>query len=324
MQYRQLGTAGMKVSVVGLGSYLTIGMSIDEDTARSTVRKAYDLGINFFDTANAYNNGEAEKALGTNLAEFPRSSLVIASKVFAPMGEGPNDRGLGAKHVFEECQASLRRLKTDYLDLYQCHRPDPAAPLEETVRAMEDLARQGKILYWGTSEWPAWLIARANAIAASCHFRPAVSNQPRYSLLYRHPEAELWQYCRANGIGNVVFSPLAHGVLTGKYAPGQPPPAGTRAADPKQNAVMMDLYWNDECLEKAQEFKRIAEGMGIKPSQLALAWVLRRPEVSSAIMGASKVYQVEDNVAAAEVTIPDETLEQLDELFPGPGETYPI
>jgi len=323
MQYRKLGSAGVKLSAIGLGSYLTIGMSIDDDAAKATIRKAYELGVNFFDTANAYNKGQAEIALGKHLAEFPRGSLVIATKVYAPMGDGPNDRGLSAKHIFEQCHASLRRLNVDYVDLYQCHRPDGQVPLEETVRAMEDLARQGKILYWGTSEWPAWMIAKANAIASASGARPAVSNQPRYSLLFRRPEAELFQYCRCEGIGNVVFSPLAHGVLTGKYQPGQDPPAGTRAADPKQNMVIKAMYWKDEYLAKALEFKSIARSMGMTAARLALAWVLRRPEVTSAIMGATKVSQVEDNVAAAEVEVPDDVTAKLDELFPGPGEAYP-
>ncbi len=323
MQYRQLGSAGVKFSMVGLGSYLTIGMSLDEDVARATIRKAYELGINFFDTANAYNNGEAEIALGKLLAEFTRDSLVIATKAWAPMGEGPNDRGLSAKHLFEQCNASLRRLNVDYIDLYQCHRPDSSTPLEETVRVMEDLARQGKILYWGTSEWPAWMIAKANAIATASGARPAVSNQPRYSLLYRQPEAELFPYCAAEGIGNVVFSPLAHGILTGKYQPGQDPPAGTRAADPKQNMVINAMYWTDEILQSALQLKSLAEGMGITAAQLALAWVLRQPAVTSVIMGASKVSQVEDNVAAADVEIPDDVVAKLDELFPGPKVTYP-
>lgn len=324
MQYRSLGSAGAKVSAIGLGSYLTIGMSIDEDGSRDTVRRAYDLGINFFDTANAYNNGQAEEALGRLLPDFPRSSIFLASKVWAPMGDGPNDRGLSAKHIFEQCHASLARLQTDYLDLYQCHRPDPGTPIAETVRAMEDLARQGKILYWGTSEWPAWMIERARAVAEQIGARGPVSNQPRYSLMYRHPEAELLQYCEVAGIGNVVFSPLAHGVLTGKYTPGQEAPAGTRAADPKQNSVVKRMYWTDELLEKALEFKRLAGELGVSAAQLALAWVLRRSEVSSAIMGASKVSQVEDNAAAADVAIPDDLLATLDETFPGPGVNYPL
>lgn len=324
MEYRQLGDAGIKVSVLGMGSYLTIGMSIDDGTSQAIVQRAYDLGVNFFDTANGYNHGEAEKVLGKQLADFPRDSLVIATKAWAPMGDGPNDAGLSAKHLFEQCHASLKRLNIDYIDLYQCHRPDAGTPLEETVRVMEDLARAGKILYWGTSEWPAWLIAQANAIADRNHFRPAISNQPRYNLMYRQPEAELFQYCRNNRIGNVVFSPLAHGVLTGKYTPGQAPAQDTRAADPAQNAVMMQMYWSDEKLASAQKFKGIAESMGLKPSQLALAWTLRRPEISSAIMGASKVSQLEENIAAVEIDIPDDILKALDELFPGPPETYPL
>ncbi|OHB75063.1 MAG: voltage-gated potassium channel [Planctomycetes bacterium RBG_16_64_10] len=324
MQYRRLGQAGIQVSAIGLGSYLTIGMSIDEAMSRATIHKAYELGINFFDTANAYNQGEAEHVLGRHLAGFRRASLVIATKVYAPMADGPNDRGLSAKHIYEQCHASLKRLQVDYLDLYQCHRPDAATPLAETVQAMEDLARQGKILYWGTSEWPAWLIAKAHAIAHARGARRAVSNQPRYSLLYRQPEAELFQFCRAEGVGNVVFSPLAHGILTGKYTPGAEPPAGTRAADPKQNMILKRLYWRQDYLEKAQQLKRHATAMQVSAAQLALAWVLLRPEVSSAIIGATRVSQVEENAAAAELAIPADIRRDLDELFPGPSETYPI
>jgi aryl-alcohol dehydrogenase-like predicted oxidoreductase len=323
MVYRQLGKAGAKLSVIGLGSYLTIGFRLEAGVARDTIRRAYELGMNFFDTANAYNEGQAEETLGRCLADFPRASLFVATKVFAPMGEGPNDRGLSAKHIYEQCHASLRRLRMDYVDLYQCHRPDLSTPLEETVRTMDDLARQGKILYWGTSEWPAWMIAEANSIARQIGAREAVSNQPRYNLLYRVPEMELFQYCRHANIGNVVFSPIAHGVLTGKYAPGHPPPAGTRAADPQQNMVIMNMYWKEEYLQKALAFKSIAQEIGLTGSQLALAWILRRKEVASAIIGASKVGQVEENAKAAEVVIPPDVLVKLDTLFPGPKESYP-
>ncbi len=324
MKYRRLGDTGMRFSEIGLGSYLTIGMSIDESEAEKTVRRAFDLGINFFDTANVYNNGMAEETLGKLLRDFPRHSFCLASKAFGPMGEGPNDRGLSAKHLNEQCEASLKRLGVDYLDLYQCHRPDGNTPIGETVRTMDDLARSGKILYWGVSEWPAWLIERARSVAIQIGARPPVSDQPRYSLMYRKPEAELFQYCREAGIGNVVFSPLAHGVLTGKYEPGKEPAKGTRAADPKQNAVLKNLYWSDELLEKAQELAAIAGEMGVKPAQLALAWVLRREELTSTIIGASKVAQVEENAAAVDVEIPDDVLEKIESLFPGPGETYPI
>lgn len=324
MEYRRLGNSGLRVSAIGLGSFLTIGMSIDDETSRATVRRAYELGVNFFDTANAYNKGQAEIVLGKCLSEFPRSSLVIASKVYAQMGDGPNDRGLRAKHVIEQCDASLKRLGIDYLDLYQCHRPVKDTPIEETVRAMEDLARRGKILYWGTSNFPGWMISEANRAADRMGARSAISNQPRYSLLYRVPEMELFQYCRYAGIGNVVYSPLAHGVLSGKYAPGQPPAAGTRAANDKTNTVIKNMYWSDEKLQAVQQLRKLAEGMGATTPQLALAWVLRRPEISSAITGASKISQVEDNVAAAAIRIPDDVLQQIEKLFPGPEENYPL
>ncbi len=324
MQYRQLGTTGARLSVIGLGSYLTIGMSIDKETAAATVRKAHELGINFIDTANAYNEGKAEESLGAILEDFPRSSIFLATKVWAPMGTGPNDKGLSAKHIYEQCHASLRRLRTDYIDLYQCHRPDLSTPLEETVRTMEDLARAGKILYWGTSEWPPWMIEMARGIARAIGARPPVSNQPRYSALYRQPEAELFPYCRASGIGNVVFSPLAHGMLTGKYAPGKEPPAGTRAADPKQNAVMMNLYWNEEMLQKSVDFAALAREAGFAPAQLALAWIHRRSEVVSTIIGVTKVEQLEDNVKASEMTVSEDLLAKVDKILPGPGEPYPL
>lgn len=323
MKYRQLGNAGVRVSAIGLGSYLTIGMSIDEKIGRATFDKALELGINFIDTADAYNNGEAERALSGLLSGINRQDIVLATKAYSPMSENPNDQGLSAKHLFEGCHNSLRRLGVDYLDLFQCHRPDSSVPLAETVRVMDDLKRQGKILYWGTSEWPAWMIAEANAIADRNGFAPAVSNQPRYNLYYRHPEMELWPFCAKNGIGNVVFSPLAHGILTGKYQPGQPPDAGTRAADPKQNSVMMNLYWTEPNLKKSQQFSAIAAEMGVRPSQLALAWVLRRSEVSSAIIGATKVAQLEENVTAVDIAIADDVLAKLDEVFPPMVETYP-
>ena len=324
MEYRSLGKAGVRLSVIGLGSYLTIGNKLTDETARDTIRRAYDLGVNFYDTADAYNRGEAEKALGRCLADFPRSGLVIATKAWAPMGPGPNDRGLSAKHLAEACNASLERLGVDYVDLYQCHRPDAATPIEEVVRAMEDLARAGKILYWGVSEWPAWLIAEANGVAKRAGARPIVSNQPRYSLLYRQPEAELLPYCRRAGIGNVVFSPLAHGLLTGKYTDRDAPPAGTRAADPDTNMVIKKLYWTDECIRKSQELKALSAEMGVTAAQLSLAWTLRNKEVTSAIIGATKTTQVEENVKAADIRIPDDVLAKLDELFPGPAETYPL
>ena len=319
MKYRQMGRWGVKLSCVGLGSYLTIGYKCDEETSRDTIRAAYEGGINFFDTANAYNRGGAEEMLGKCLADYDRSSVFVLTKVWAPMGDGPNDSGLSAKHIFEQCHASLRRLRMDYVDLYMCHRPDSETPLDETVRAMEDLARQGKVLYWGVSEWPAEMMAWANGIARQMGARCIGVDQPRYSLLYRYPESLLFPTLREEGIGCVCFSPLAHGMLTGKYNPGKPAPKGTRAADPDQNAVMKKLYWTDENMRKGKKLAKIAKDMGVTAAQLALAWCLRQGEVTSVIIGASKVSQVEENMKAADIEIPDDVLAKLDKLYPPPS-----
>ncbi len=320
MQYRNLGKWGVKLSTIGLGSYLTIGMHVDDETAAECVKTAFDGGINWIDTANAYNDGEAEIALGKILQDYDRDSYVLATKVWAPMGDGPNDSGLSAKHINEQCEASLRRLQTDYIDLYQCHRPDPDTPLEETVRTMDDLARQGKILYWGVSEWPAEMIQEACDLAKMMNCRPPVSNQPRYSLMWRDPEESVFPACLKNGLGNVVFSPLAHGVLTGKYEPGEPPPEGTRAADESQNSILMNLYWTDENLEKVQQMKEMAGDLGLTCAQLAMVWSLRHDALTSVISGVTKVSQLEDNLGAAEAEIPDDVYEMLCEMFPGPVE----
>jgi voltage-dependent potassium channel beta subunit len=320
MRYRQMGTTGLRLSCLGLGSYLTIGYKCDEETSRDTIRVAYENGINFFDTANAYHKGEAEKALGKHLKAYPRSSLAVLSKVFSPMGTGPNDRGLSAKHIFEQCHASLDRLGMDYLDIYMCHRPDPSVPLEETIRAMEDLARQGKILYWGVSEWSPQDMVKAQAVAQRINARPIGVNEPRYNLLYRFPEPEVFPTTAAEGIGNVVFSPLAHGMVTGKYPPGQDAPEGTRAADPDQNAVIKALYWTEENKIKGQKLAEIAEGMGVTGAQLSIAWCLRRSEVTSVIIGATRVAQVEENLKAAEIDLPEDVVEQLEDLYPPSGD----
>jgi aryl-alcohol dehydrogenase-like predicted oxidoreductase len=316
MKYRQMGKWGLRLSSLGLGSYLTIGFKNDEDTSRDTIRLAYDQGINFFDTANAYNKGEGERVLGKHLKHYPRSSVVILSKVWAPMGPGPNDRGLCAKHIYEQCHASLKRLDTEYMDIYMCHRPDPSTPLEETIRAMEDLARQGKILYWGVSEWSPALMTRANAVAREIGARGIGVSEPRYNLLYRYPERDVFPTTATEGIGNVVFSPLAHGMLTGKYPPGQPAPAGTRASDPDQNAVMMGMYWNEEYKARGQELVKIAGQMGVAASQLAIAWCLRRPEVTSVILGARSVAQLQETLKASEIEIPEDVLARLEALYP--------
>ena len=319
MEYRQLGKWGVRVSSLGLGSYLTIGFTCDEKSSRDMMRVAYENGINYFDTANAYNAGEGERVLGECLADFPRSDLVVLTKVWAPMGKGPNDRGLSAKHIREQCDASLKRLGMDYVDIYMCHRPDPSAPLEETMRAMEDLARAGKILYVGVSEWPATLMIRANAIARDLGLRPIAVSQPRYSLLYRYPEPLLFQTTSEEGIGNVVFSPLAHGMLTGKYKRGEEPPKGSRAGDDRQNAVIRKMYWTDENMAKGQELALIAGELGVSAAELALAWCLNNPNVSSVILGASNVAQLRQNLKAADLKVPAEVLARLDALYPAPA-----
>lgn len=318
VKYKQMGKWGVQLSRLGLGSYLTIGYKCDEETSAKLINLAYDRGINFFDTANAYNHGKAEECLGRHLRKFPRSSLFVLTKVYAPMGDGPNDRGLSAKHLFEQCHASLRRLKMDYVDLYMCHRYDESTPLEETVRALEDLARQGKILYWGVSEWTAAQMVRGNAVARELGARPIGVNQPRYNLLWRYPEKEVFPTTRAEGIGNVIFSPLAHGMLTGKYPPGQDAPPGTRAADPDQNSVIKNLYWTEENKKKGQAFATIAKEMGVTAAELAIAWCLRNPAVTSVILGARKVEQLEENLKALDVKIPDDVAKKLEELYPAP------
>lgn len=324
MEYRNLGKWGVKLSTIGLGSYLTIGMHVDDETAAECVQVAFDGGINWIDTANAYNRGGAEIALGKILRDYDRDDYVLATKVWAPMGDGANDRGLSAKHVYEQCHASLKRLQTDYIDLYQCHRPDPETPLEETIRIMDDLARAGKILYWGVSEWPAALIQEACDLAKMMGARPPVSNQPRYSLLYREPEEQVFPTCLHNGLGNVVFSPLAHGVLTGKYEPGQAPPEGTRAADDTQNKIMMDMYFSDEQLRTVQTMKEMAGDLGLTCAQLAIAWCLQHPAVTSVISGVTRASQLEDNLGAAEAEIPADVLSALDRMFPaGPESKAP-
>ncbi len=320
MEYRQLGRWGPRVSVLGLGSYLTLGEKTDLATARQMVRQAYEAGINFFDTANGYAAGRAEEVLGACLADLPRSGVFVITKVFVPVGLGPNERGLSAKHIREQCEASLRRLKLDYVDVYMCHRPDPATPLDETIRAMDDLARAGKLLYWGVSAWPAWLMVKAQHLARELGARPLVVNQPLYNLLYRFEEAEDFPVTQSEGIGNVVFSPLAHGLLTGKYPLGQPPPPDSRVADPQQNAVSQLLYWTDENRRRAQALAQLAAEIGTTASCLAIAWCLRHPAVSSVILGARTPAQLTENLKAADLAIPPEAMTRLNEIFPAPGE----
>ncbi len=317
MQYRHLGKYGVKVSEVSLGSWLTYGGATEDEAARACIEKAYDLGINFFDTANVYARGKSEEVVGKALAPYARDSYFLATKVYFPMGDGPNDRGLSRKHIFEQCHLSLKRLGTDYIDLYQCHRYDSETPLEETLVALDDLASQGKILYAGVSEWSAAQITHACDYVRGHGLHPIASNQPYYSLLGRNIEKEVIPVCEREGIGQVVFSPLAQGVLTGKYKPGQPLPEGSRASDPAQNTFLGKDRLDDATLTGVQKLAPIAEGLGLSTAQLALAWCLRQKNVSSVIIGASRPAQVEDNAGASGVTLSPETLTAIDEALAG-------
>jgi aryl-alcohol dehydrogenase-like predicted oxidoreductase len=316
MEYRHLGRAGVKVSAISLGSWLTYGNVVEQQTAIDCVHRAYESGINFFDTANAYNRGEAEKVVGSALKDYSRDSYVLATKVFFPMGEGPNDHGLSRKHITEQCHASLKRLGTDYIDLYQCHRYDPETPIDEVLRALDDLVRQGKVLYVGVSEWSAAQITDAVHTAHERNFDKIVSNQPIYNMLTRYIEREIIPLSEREGIGQVVFSPLAQGVLTGKYKPGQQPEQDSRAGNKEINNFMTNLL-DDHTLEAVQKLQTMANEGGYKLSQLALAWVLRQKNVSSAITGASRPAQVEENIKAIDITLTDQDLKHIDQILEG-------
>jgi aryl-alcohol dehydrogenase-like predicted oxidoreductase len=303
----------VKLSSVGLGSWLTYGGSVEEDAARACMRRAYELGVNFFDTADVYARGRSEEVVGRTLREFPRDQIVLATKVYFPMGDGPNDRGLSRKHIRTEIDASLRRLHVDYVDLYQCHRYDVATPLEETVQAMDDLVRAGKILYWGVSEWNADQIGAAVLLARARGWAEPVSNQPQYSALWRRAELRVFPACRQYGLGNVVWSPLAMGILTGKYTDASNPPQGTRAAGRSKD--MMEDYFTQPVLDAVQRLKPLAERASCTPAQLALAWCLRDDVVSSVIVGATRPEQVADNVAAADLDVDPAIFREMDEIL---------
>jgi aryl-alcohol dehydrogenase-like predicted oxidoreductase len=314
VEYRRLGRSGVKVSEISLGSWLTYGGSVAEEQARACIHTAYELGINFFDTANVYMRGAAEEIVGQALKGFARDSYFLATKVYFPMGEGPNDSGLSRKHITEQCHASLRRLGVEYVDLYQCHRYDEGTPIEETLRALEDLVRQGKVLYVGVSEWTADQIADALRLAKEMNLDSIVSNQPRYNMIQRHIEAEIIPLCEREGVGQVVFSPLAQGVLTGKYLPAEVPERGTRAADPESNRFMHQLM-NEEVLSGVERLRPLASDAGLSMSHLALAWILRQENVSSAIIGASRPEQVEDNAKAAGVVLSADVVSEIDGIL---------
>ncbi len=313
MRYRTLGHSGLQLSVVGLGSWLTYGSSVERDTARACVLRAWERGVNFIDTANVYARGAAEEVLGPILKELSRDALVLATKVYFTMGDSVNERGLSRKHIHDQIHHSLRRLQVDYIDLYQCHRYDTMTPLEETCEMMNDLVRGGKILYWGVSEWNADQIGAAVVLCRSRGWAVPISNQPQYSALWRRIEDRVLPTTAEYGLGNVVWSPLAMGVLTGKYTDAKRPPSGTRAAG--SNREMMEEYLTQPVLDAVQGLKPIASAANVSMSQLALAWCLRRKEVTSVIVGATKVEHVDDNVAAADLDIDPSTFAELDRIL---------
>lgn len=313
MEYRRLGMTGLKVSEISLGSWLTYGGYVEEQKATSSIEKAYDLGINFFDTANVYMRGEAEKVVGKALSKYERSSYVLATKVFGKMGDGPNDSGLSRKHIMEQCHASLKRLGTDYIDIYYCHRYHTETPLEETLRALDDLIRQGKVLYVGVSEWTAEQMTEAIHLADKKLLDRIVVNQPNYSMLHRKIEKEIIPVSEKHGIGQVVFSPLAQGVLTGKYKKGVAVPEGSRAS--QENLSNLHGALTDENLDKVEKLKVVAANENLSLSQLAIAWILRQANVASALVGASRPEQLEENVKASGVKLGLETLQQIEEIL---------
>ena len=306
MQYRAMGRSGVKLSAVSLGGWLTYGSTIDAARTSAIVRRAVDLGVNHIDTADVYAQGECETALGKAIEGIRRSSLVLASKVFWPVGPGPNDQGLSRKHIHESCAASLKRLKTDYLDIYYCHRFDPEVQVEDVIRSMEDLIAQGKILYWGVSCWTTGQIRETIRLARN--HRPAV-DQPPYNFFDRNVERDLLLTCAKEGVGVAVWSPLAQGVLTGKYLDGKP--AGSRGANEKVNKFM-ERYLRQDAAAAVKAFVALAKQAGLTPAQLALGWCLRRPEVTTAIVGATSVAQIEETAVAG--PLPKEILPALERL----------
>jgi len=310
VEYRRLGDSDLQVSVISLGSWLTYGGGVGDEQAEACVAKAFEVGINFIDTANVYSGGKAEDFLGEVLAGRPRDSYVLATKLYFPMPNG--DHGLSRAQVHKQIDDSLARLRTDYVDLYQCHRYDHETPLEETMEALTEVVRAGKARYIGFSEWRPEQIEAALDLPGVEKF---VSSQPQYSLLWRDPEHGVIDVCERNGISQIVWSPLAQGVLTGKYRPGDPPPEGSRATT-EMGRFMRDVL-QDDVLEAVQRVAEIAAGEGLSLPQLALAWVLREPNVASAIVGASRPEQVEQNASAAGITLSDDTLRAVDEALAG-------
>ena len=323
MQYRRLGNGPLEVSELSFGTWLTVAGGIGREQAARCIHAAVDCGITLFDTANQYGAGEAERALGEALRAFPRDRYLIATKLYFPVGDEPGnerDKGLSAAQVEKQLDRSLERLGVDVIDLYQCHRFDKETPLEETLGALDRAVKAGKVRAIGFSEWTGEQIDAAAAVCAGGGLTSLSSSQPQYSMLWRKPEGKVFPACARHGIGNLAFSPLAHGVLTGKYAPGMPPPAGSRAASEEMNAFMETAgrhFRSDYLLAAVAELKPIAADLGLTMAQMALAWVLRRPEVASAIIGASRPEQVEDNVKAVGVKLPADVPERMDRAVGG-------
>jgi aryl-alcohol dehydrogenase-like predicted oxidoreductase len=315
MDFRYLGNSGLKISEITYGNWLTHGSQVENDVATSCVRAALDAGITTFDTADVYANTKAETVLGAALKGERRQSLEIFTKVYWPTGPGgPNDMGLSRKHIMESIDGSLRRLQTDYVDLYQAHRFDVETPLEETMQAFADLVRMGKVLYVGVSEWTAEQIRAGHSLAEELGVH-LVSSQPQYSMLWRVIEADVVPACRELGISQIVWSPIAQGVLSGKYQPGAAPPAGSRATDDKGGADMVARWLDDDILTRVQKLAPVADEMGLTMAQLAVAWVLQNDNVAAALVGASRPEQVHENVKAAGVRIPAELMTRIDEAL---------
>ncbi|WP_222272290.1 aldo/keto reductase family protein [Modestobacter marinus] len=313
MEFRRLGRSGLTISEIAYGNWLTHGSQVEEDAAHACVHAALDAGITTFDTADVYAQTKAESVLGRALAGQRREGLEVFTKVYWPTGPGANDRGLSRKHIIESCHASLKRLQTDYVDLYQAHRYDSTVPLEETMTAFADLVRQGKVLYLGVSEWRAEEIAAAAELARELRVQ-LISNQPQYSMLWRVIEAQVVPTSEKEGLSQIVWSPLAQGVLTGKYQPGQQPPEGSRGAHASVGGSMQS-FLTDDILTRVQQLRPIADEVGLTMAQLAVAWVLQNQNVAAAIIGASRPEQVHDNVKAAGVRLPAEVLTRIDEAL---------
>jgi aryl-alcohol dehydrogenase-like predicted oxidoreductase len=314
MEYRHLGRSGLKISEIAYGNWITHGSQVEEEAAKACVAAALDEGIITFDTADVYAGTKAEAILGRALHGVRRETLVISTKVYWPVGPGPNDTGLSRKHIMESAHGSLRRLQTDYVDLYQAHRYDHETPLEETLRAFDDLVRQGKVLYVGVSEWRAEEIAAALRIAGEMGFDRIVSNQPEYSMLWRVIESEVIPLCEKEGLSQIVFSPVGQGVLTGKYRPGEAPPPGSRAPDPSGSRFIESML-NDDVLTRVQRLRPLAEEAGLTLAQLAVAWTLQNPNVAAAIIGATRPEQVRENVRASGVRLDPGLMTRIDEVL---------